>query len=388
MLITNGRLVTPDETIEGGSLLIEGGKVARVIRPDDAVAPEVGRTSEQDTIDAGGRLVMPGFIDLHLQGTGGVDVWEGTYDAVDALSRNVVAYGVTAFLGTTHYRPRAIRAICDAVSRGTCGAQILGLYMEGPFISPERRGAISRRYCLPPSLAELDRFLGDVGPALKAMTLAPEIVPPEMIRRLTEVGVVPAVGHSDARYSEVRRGADAGIRHATHLFNAMRGLRSDEPGTVGACLLDGRISVEVIADGIHIHPAVLRLVRRVKPPEKVCLVTDAIRAAGMPEGLYPSDSGGRAVIVKDGAVRLEDGTLAGSTLTMSRAVRNMMRLAGATCNEAVRMASTNPAAVLGLSGRKGKLQEGMDADIVVADDDLQVFATFVAGRPLYRRPAA
>ncbi|MFQ6097646.1 MAG: N-acetylglucosamine-6-phosphate deacetylase, partial [Armatimonadota bacterium] len=376
MLIANGCLITPDEIIPGGGIIIQEGKIAGVLRADksQSQARSAARGGADDVLDAGGRLVVPGFIDLHLQGTGDVDVWEGTYEAVDALSRNVARYGTTSFTGATHYRPEAIEAICEAVRRGTSGANVLGLYMEGPFISPRRRGAISPKYCLAPTQRELDRLLEKVGSALKVMTVAPEVVPAEMIARLVDAAVVPAVGHSDATYEQVRRAADAGVCHATHLFNAMRGVAADEPGTVGACLLDERISVELIADGIHLHPGALRLVRRVKQTGKICLITDAVRAAGMQEGAYASDAGGRAVTVRNGAVRLEDGTLAGSTLTMNRAVRNMIRLAGCSIQEAVRMASTSPAAVLGLSDRKGMLKAGMDADIVIADDDLQVHA--------------
>jgi N-acetylglucosamine-6-phosphate deacetylase len=327
-------------------------------------------------------IVSPGFIDLQVNGGFGVEVGERA-DAIPRLAARLPATGVTAFLPTlvssaAEVYPRACQAFL--ASRGAPGALPLGLHLEGPFLSLRRAGAHRTSAIENASPAVWDPFLEH--DTLRLVTLAPELEGAlEHIQRLRQRRVVVSLGHTDASYEEFRRGIDAGATMVTHLFNAMSGFRPRAPGAVGAALLDERVTVGVIADGVHSHPASLRLAVRVKGPDKVALVTDAIAGAGMEPGRY--QLGGQDILVKDGQARLPDGTLAGSVLSLDQAVRNVVSWAETGVAEACRMASEVPARLLGLRS-KGRLAVGCDADLVLLDDALRVRATFREGRSLYR----
>jgi N-acetylglucosamine-6-phosphate deacetylase len=326
-------------------------------------------------------LLCPGFIDLQINGAFGADIGPDP-DAIRTLVTRLPATGVTSFLPTLISSPPELyEEFFVALEAGAAevGARPLGAHLEGPFLAPGRKGAHD-----PANLRSVDLgFLRELlnSGHVKIMTLAPELPNSmEAIELLQEEGAVPSAGHTEATYEEVTRAVDAGLRLGTHLYNAMRPLAHREPGTVGALLTDDRIKVGIIADGVHVHEAALRLAHRPKDSEGLILVTDAMQAAGMPPGDY--ELGGRKVHLEDRAVRLADGTLAGSALTMDEAVRNAVRFLGVTLAQAVRMATETPAAALNLDG-KGKIIVGCDADFVLLDAEGTVLETIVAGETVY-----
>jgi N-acetylglucosamine-6-phosphate deacetylase len=329
--------------------------------------------------------VSPGLVDLQCNGGFGFEVG-GDAEALRALAARLPSTGVTTFLPAVvsarpaHYR--AVAAALAAVELGEAGAapraQVAGLHLEGPLLSASRAGAHDRA-AIAAAEATLDDVLDELlaSRALRLMTLAPER-PGALarLRRLFEADVVVSLGHTDATYDEMLDGTDAGATLATHLFNAMSPFHHRAPGAVGAALIDERLTVSLIADGIHTHPAALNLVLRAKGAARIVLITDAVAAAGAPAGSYAL---GGAPIVSDGqSARRTDGTLAGSTLTMDRAVRGMVAFGGARAEEALTMATAVPAACLGLADR-GRLQVGRRADLVLWSAELEIVSTAVGG---------
>ena len=379
-IVIKGNVLTPREQIGGGSVVVEDGRIAEVSE---------GKAPQGRVLDFEGCYVVPGFVDIHVHGGAGEDVMDASDGGLDRLSLFLAAGGVTSFLATTYTDSqertlKAVREIGEAAKRGTRGARLLGLHMEGPYISTERSGAQNRAHIRLPALDELGQASLEASGNLRMVTLAPEIDGAlEAVRWLASRGIVPAAGHTDATYDEARAGIEAGIRHASHLFNGMRSLHHREPGLVGAALDDERVTVELIADCYHIHPAVLRIVARLKGAGKTALVSDSIAAAGLPDGDYCFD--GMKVAVRHGKSLLESGTLAGSTIRLCDAVGNMVEKAGVPLREAVEMASTTPARVAGAADRKGGIAPGMDADITVLDRGLSVMLTMVEGRVVYEK---
>ena len=328
-------------------------------------------------------LLCPGFIDLQINGAFGADIGPDA-DEIRTLVTRLPATGVTSFLPTLISSPPELyERFFVALEEGAAqeGARVLGAHLEGPFLAPERKGAHD-----PANLRSVDLgFLGELLDSghVKIMTLAPELPNSlEAIELLLEEGAAASAGHTEATCEEVSRAVDAGLRLGTHLYNAMRPLAHREPGTVGALLTDDRVKVGIIADGVHVQEAALRLAHRARGSEGLFLVTDAMQAAGMPPGDY--ELGGRKVRLEDGAVRLADGTLAGSALTMDEAVRNAVRFLDVSLAQAVRMAAETPAAALSLDG-KGKISVGCDADLVLLDAEGTVLETIVAGETVYER---
>jgi N-acetylglucosamine-6-phosphate deacetylase len=263
------------------------------------------------------------------------------------------------------------------------GAACLGIYSESNLFSMEKRGAHDPAYLKSSvSKADAEALIAAAGSSLKITALSPELPgAPEAITLLKDRGIVVSAAHSNASYDEALAGIDAGITLSTHTFNGMRSLHHQEPGILGAVLNDDRVVCELIADGIHLAPAILSLVYRIKGPDRIVLVSDSVAFNGLPEGRYPWET--REVLVSDGAVRLEDGRLAGSCLSLDRAVRNMVRLGGAALPEAVRMASLNPAAVLGLEAKKGSIEPGKDADLILFDGDMTIRKVYIRGLLTY-----
>ena len=379
-IVIKGNVLTPREQIGGGSVVVEDGRIAEVSE---------GKAPQGRVLDFEGCYVVPGFVDIHVHGGAGEDVMDASDGGLDRLSLFLAAGGVTSFLATTNTDSqertlKAVREIGEAAKRGTRGARLLGLHMEGPYISMERSGAQNRAHIRLPALDELGQASLEAGGSLRMVTLAPEVDGAlEAVRWLASRGIVPAAGHTDATYDEARAGIEAGIRHASHLFNGMRSLHHREPGLVGAALDDERVTVELIADCYHIHPAVLRIVARLKGTARTALVSDSIAAAGLPDGDY--SLGGMKVAVRHGKSLLESGTLAGSTIRLCDAVRNMVKKADVPLREAVEMASTTPSRVAGAADRKGSIAPGMDADITVLDRGLSVMLTMVEGRVVYEK---
>lgn len=341
-------------------------------------------TSNCEVIDAKGAYVSAGFIDIHIHGSGGADVMDATPEALETISRTLVETGTTSFLATTMTMAQEkIDAAIDTVRshrKKVSGAQVLGVHLEGPFINPVRQGAQDAKFVQRPHLASIDKHMDLV----KMITLAPEMEGAEtFIREIKQnyPNVLLSIGHSDAGYDEAKAGFDWGVRHATHLFNAMPPLKHRAPGIVGAVFDDDRISCDIIADLVHLHPAMLRMVWKQKR-ENLILITDAMRAGCMKNGFY--DLGGQQVRVADGEARLPDGTLAGSVLKMNEAVRNMVKHTSMTLPQAVRSVTELPAQRLHLD-KKGRLEAGCDADMVIFDEGLGIIATYVAGEMKYQR---
>lgn len=330
-------------------------------------------------------LVLPGFIDEHIHGAGGADAMDGTYEALDTISRTLAAEGTCSFLATTMTQTEAqtaaaVNAVYKTMGKEH-GARLMGAHLEGPFISPKFCGAQPEECILPPDPALLERLLA--GGAVKMLTVAPEREGAEaLIRCAREKGIVVSVGHTAAKYSDVVAAMEAGADHVTHTFNAQSPLHHREIGTVGAALLEDGLYTELIADTIHVSPPAIRLLFKCKPRGKRVLITDAIRAKGLGDG--ESELGGQKVFVKGGEARLADGTLAGSVLRMNRAVKNLIDI-GIPLSEAVDAATVNPARGLGIDGDCGSIALGKRADFTVVDENFDVVTTVVGGKTVYRK---
>ena len=367
-------LTTPGPT--RAAVVVRDGKIVDLVR-----GPRSGDLPEEHREFAG--LLCPGFIDLQINGAFGADIGPDP-DAIRTLVAKLPTTGVTSFLPTLiSSPPERYGEFLAALEEGAVedGARVLGAHLEGPFLAPQRKGAHDPTNLRPVDLDFLRRLLG-LG-TVRIMTLAPELPnSSKAIELLLEEGAVASAGHTEATYEEITRAAEVGLSLGTHLYNAMRPLAHREPGAVGALLTDDRLRVGIIADGVHVHEAALRLAYRAKGSEGLVLVTDAMAAAGMTPGDY--ELGGRRVHLEDGAVRLPDGTLAGSALTMDEAVRNAAKFLGISLTEAVRMASEVPASALNLEG-KGRIAAGCDADFVLLDARGTVLETIVAGETVYGR---
>ncbi len=373
------------------SLLLRG-LVHGITAPDAAVLVQDGHitwvgtgpppASADGELAAGpGELIAPGFIDLQVNGFGGHDAAQGA-DAISAISRLLPAYGVTGFLPTIISSPlRDVREFVQAVQVAAApGARVLGAHVEGPFLNPAFRGAHEKANLVEPTP---DRITEVLAAAPRMMTLAPELPGGlEAVARLRDAGVVVAAGHSGADFEQGQRAIDAGVRFGTHLYNAMRAFHHRRPGVVVALLMDDRVTVGLIADGEHLHAATLEQVLRLKRPTRVALTTDQTSAAGAPAGRYRL--GGRDVVSDGSAVRLEDGTLAGSVATMDELVRRMAELPNGSRERAMTAATESPAAVLG-EPHLGRVCAGAHADLIILDAQMRVRLTMVAGRIVFER---
>jgi N-acetylglucosamine-6-phosphate deacetylase len=383
--IVNCKLITPSRTINNGVIVMNGDKIVSL---GERRAVRIPRCATK--LDVHGCFVAPGFIDVHVHGARGEDFSTADETGIEKILKGHSKFGTTSLLPTLVPMPernieKAIRVIRNVMKEAPSDAEILGVNMEGPYLSPLKKGALSGRY-LQKSSSTTIRLVNDIRDMLRIMVVAPELPgTSKLIRHLHKLGVVVSVGHSAASYGEVEKAAGIGLSDVTHVFNAMGSLHHRSPGAVGVALVDDRLTCEVIADGIHLHPAILKLLVKAKGPDKLILITDAIAGTGMPSGKY--SLGGEAVIVEKGHATLKDGTIAGSLLTMNKAVRNMCKYAGVTLQQAVGMATINPARVIGVDDRKGTLTRGKDADIVVFDKDINVKMTIVHGAIAYKKGA-
>ncbi|MEG6567420.1 N-acetylglucosamine-6-phosphate deacetylase [Thermoanaerobacterium saccharolyticum] len=376
-LIVNGRLLVDGNIVDDKDVLIEGNKISAI-----------GNGLYADnTIDAEGNYVSPGFVDIHIHGSSGFDTMDGTFEAINTISKSVAMHGTTSFLPTTMTEDKgkiknAIKNVFDNKDHVE-GAEILGIHMEGPFINSKQKGAQDDKFILKPTIENFTEICGDYIGVVKLVTIAPEVEGAlDLIKYLREKNIIASVGHTDSTYDDVASGFKAGITHATHVFNAMKGFHHREVGTVGA-VFDLDISAEVIADGIHsVFPAIRTLIR-LKGKEKVNLITDAMMATNLRDGLY--QLGGQDVYVKDGAARLKSGVLAGSTLTLDKAVKNILFNADLTLPESVALASYNSAKVIGVDDKKGLIKEGYDADIIIFDENIEIKKTIVGGKIVYEK---
>ena len=337
---------------------------------------------------------VPGFVDTHIHGIGGADVNSGKVGDLIRMSKELIRYGVTSFLPTTVTAPhedtlRVCKAVYEVITEwGEClrlgdvlGARVLGLHLEGPYINPEKRGAQNPEYIREPSINEFLEYLRACRGYLKVITLAPEVRGClELIEVATKHDVVVSLGHSNADYEVTKEAIKRGLRRATHLFNAMRRVHHRDPGAVIALLEDPRVFIELIPDFIHLHPAIVKFVINYVGTWRAVVITDAISATALPDGTY--SLGGLEVIVKDGVARLRNGALAGSTLTLDRALKNLLSLKYDLI-DVTRLLSYNPAVSIG-EYLIGDLSPGKYADLTILDDEFNVVATVIAGHEVFR----
>ncbi|HSI67415.1 MAG TPA: N-acetylglucosamine-6-phosphate deacetylase [Planococcus sp. (in: firmicutes)] len=381
ILLSNISIVNSDTGIVFGDVFLEEGKIAAIGENLTHKADILLDGSDKDW------LLLPGFIDLHTHGSLGFDVMDATSEALSGMARSFPREGTTSFLAATITQSeQAIMVALQNVRNfesGESEAELLGVHLEGPFISPERAGAQPVGHIIEPSLKLFKEWQEASGNRIELVTLAPERSGgTEFIKELTNSGVVVSIGHSDATFEEVQEATEAGARHVTHLYNQMSPFHHRQPGVVGAALLNDNLTVELIADFIHSHEQSVRLAYQQKGAERLILITDAMRAKGLPPGTY--DLGGQHVEVDEKAARLSNGRLAGSMLTMTQAAKNIRSVTNCSPAELVAMTSANAARQLGLP-HKGRIEIGCDADLVIVDKDLNVVMTFCRGNLAYER---
>ena len=376
-VLRNGRILAGEDFRDDVAVVVEGGRIVAVLADDDA-----SLQAADVQVDLGGGWLMPGFIDVQVNGGGGA-LFNNQTD-VDAL-RTMMAghrrFGTTGMLPTlisddAEVMARAVQATRDAIAAKVPG--VLGIHLEGPYIAPARKGTHDAGKFRVPDADEV-RMATALDNGVTLITLAPERVPVETIAQMVANGAIVAAGHTAATYEEIRAGLDAGVSGFTHLYNAMSPLQGRDPGTVGAALEDPHSWCGVIVDGVHVHPASLRVALAAKPRGKVFLVTDAMPMVGSDSPAF--ELYGEVITAVDGVVRNAAGSLAGSALDMATAVRNTVQLLGLPLAEASRMASTYPARFIGLGERYGHIAAGYAADFVLLDEALQVRATWIAGQP-------
>lgn len=378
-------VLTPAAVDSDTIVLSDEGKIAYVGSMEDAPRAEGARLYER------GRMVASGFIDVHTHGGHGITFGEGETVAHDLqeYSSWVISTGVTGFLCTVAAPDvdSLIQLVAEYVelfeNRLWPGARPLGLHVEGPFLSDEKRGAFSPEWLRAPGWEAAQSILEAGQGWIRQMTLAPELPGATEVAALVRSrGAVVAMGHSNADYETASAALRGDFTHVTHTFNAQRGFHHREPGVLGAVMSSDRVTAELIADTVHVHPAAMKILLRCLGPGRVVLVTDAMAGAGLPDGVYDLMDG--KVTVMDGKATLADGTIAGSVATMDTCVRNLHREVGVSLADAVKTASLNPARVLGLSGSLGGLQVGKEADLIVIDEDVDVHMTIVGGKVVYR----
>ena len=381
LIASNGTVVTPFRAISDGVVRMCGNRVYAVGDRDTVEIP-----AGANILDANGGLIVPGFVDLLAHGGGGFGFSDESEDSIVGAEAYFLRHGTTAMLAALHAKPRE-RLLNDcrllaAHIRDNPGSIIAGIHLEGPYLNPELCGAMNPDHLWTPSL-ESFRELADAGEGhIRIMTIAPELPGAlDIVREATFRGIVCSIGHSLADYATVQRAIGNGAAHITHIFNAMNPVHHRKPSVVTAALLHDELKIELIADTVHVHPAMMRLLLKIKGPKGVILVTDSIRAGGMHAGeTHFSEQPVRS----DGErVTLSNGKLAGSVLTLNKAVRNMVRTAETSLTDAVRMATLNPAKVIGCAG--GILTSGRTANLVVLDSDFRVTHTVVGGRLAYAR---
>ena len=384
VLIYNARIFGPTFEWNPGWLLTEG-KSIRATGPGGR--PEHLVSNGLQEIDANGAVLLPGFVDLHVHGAVGHEVMDASVEGLRETARFYARHGVTAYLPTTWTATKeaiqaALQAVAEVMAAGTGGAKILGVHLEGPYLNPAKCGAQDTRFIRRADEGEALAFL-DTG-LVRLVALAPEF--PENVWLIDECvrrGIAVSAAHTEAGYEQMQAAVKRGLRQVTHTYNAMFGLGHRALGTVGAAMGLAEIRCELIADNIHVHPVAQKILIDVKGPSGVILITDAIRGAGFPDGAY--DIGGRVVNFQRGEARLPDGTLAGSVLTMEKALRNALAASGRSLKEGWRMSSLNAAQAIGAADHKGSLEVGKDADLVLLDQDFEVVLTVVEGQIIYQR---
>lgn len=387
MVMWKGAIVTPEGVLDNGLVVVQGEKIVFAGYQQDW-------TGEWSTnrYEIKNGWICPGLIDIHIHGGRGYDTMDGSSEAMQTIAEHLVQHGVTGFLATTmtgdlKHLEKVVEQVAQTASHleatgNELSAQILGIHLEGPWINYDYKGAQNGKYVEHPTIEDARRIYEASNGWLRMVTMAPEQKNAlKLIRYLKEQGVKISIGHSGAVFEEVEQAVQNGGEHFTHCFNAMKGLHHREPGVVGAAMYFDHVTCELIADGIHVHPIVMSILYKLKKHHQLVLVSDGMRATGMKKGIY--DLGGQTVYVSEKGARLEDGTLAGSILTLNQAVANIINWCGVPLHEAVSMASLTPAKVIGEDHRKGMLKAGYDADLTIMDEDFGIIQTVVGGRVVY-----
>ncbi|MDE6660619.1 MAG: N-acetylglucosamine-6-phosphate deacetylase [Anaeroplasmataceae bacterium] len=365
--------------LEKTSLSVEDGKIKKI---DNAL-------EDKELLELDDKyIVLPGFVDKHTHGANSADFMNPSKEKIRLILSAIAKEGTTSCLATTMTQSKenislSLETIADYIEEKPSGVEILGIHLEGPFISPKHAGAQPLKYIIPCDIKAFDSFNEKAKNHIKQVTLAVEENGLDLVKHLKTKGIVASLGHTDCTYEEAVDAIHQGATSVSHMFNAMRGLHHRNAGTVGAGLLEDNLNCELICDLIHVSKPVVQLLYKNKGSSNMCLITDAMEAKWMPDGDY--QLGGQKVIVKHGEARLEDGTLAGSTLKMNDAISNFMQATGASLIDAVDLATINPARCLHIEDRKGSIEVGKDADFVVVDKDLNVYMTICRGEVVYSK---
>jgi len=382
ILLHVGKAITPKGEVANAGILIRDGEI-EMVGPRSGVELPSGATEVQATDST----AIPGFVDVHIHGAGGHDVMEANETALSTITGRLAAFGTTSLLATTITASaddtcRSVEGIAKYISgqyqTSDTRAEILGIHFEGPFLSKERRGVHPAEWLQLPSAELLQRFLQAAAGNARILTIAPELLgATPCIDAARSLGMVVSIGHTAAPYAQARAAVAHGAHHATHVYNAMRPFTHRDPGVIGAVLTTPEVTAELIADGIHVDEIAMKVLLQAKGAQGVVLISDGTSATGMPDGEYML--GGLKVTVNGGVCRNAEGRLAGSTLTLDRALRNIVGL-GIPLADAVRMLTLNPATLLGIEFKKGALRTGADADIVLLNDGLEIERVWARGR--------
>ncbi len=383
LALTGGDIITPFRVINNGTIVIEDGKISDLGKSLDKSV-----LKKCKVIDVSEKLVCPGFADLLVHGGAGSGFADNSNESIAKISSYLSQYGSTTVLASLFAKPEELllgdlKRVAEYIEQNP-NSNIRGIHMEGPFLNKKFKGAMNEDYLWKPTAESWDKIWKASNGYIKIMTIAPELEGAlEVMQSAAKEGVVLSIGHSTASYDDVENAIDNGAAHVTHIFNAMQSFHHRTPGIILGALLHNELKIELIADTLHVHPAVMQLLLKLKGASGIILVSDSIRAGGMHEGEY--EFADQKIFMKGKKAYLEDGTLAGSTLTLNAAVKNMVEAAGAKITEAVRMASLNGIKVLGLDHKKGILAVGKDADIAVLNNDFEVDLTLLNGNVVHQK---
>ncbi|GAA3401029.1 N-acetylglucosamine-6-phosphate deacetylase [Paenibacillus hodogayensis] len=375
----NAKLYTGQRVIAGGRMIVTEEGTIRAVGDELLPVPAHARVR-----DCEGTTMLPGFIDVHVHGGNGFSMMDGTFESLDGMSRYHAGHGTTAFLATTTTasEERIVQALRNAAAHigKTSGAELAGIHLEGPYLDEKRRGAQDREHLKLPTAAEIEEWCAAADGHIRLVTIAPEIEGGmAAVSQLAGKRITVSAGHSNATYEQIEAAMRAGVSHTTHHFNGMSPLHHREPGLAGAGLLLGGLTTELICDGIHVHPAAVKLMFEMKNPEKICLITDAVGPAGLPDGEYGE------VVVASGQITLKHGSsLAGSSLTMLQALKNALRFTGYPLEKLLPSLTSVPARQARLDRQRGTLAPGKQADFLLLTPGLELLSTYVKGKEVYR----
>lgn len=376
-VIKGKEIFTPNKVLKNTNLLINNGIIEAI---------DIADENNYEEIDMSRFRILPGLIDIHIHGANGYDTMDATYESLNEISKYLSSYGVTAFLATTVTAQwekiiNAAKKVDTAIDKGVDGAEIIGSYIEGPFITEKHKGAHPKEYIREISIKDIDELLS-ISKNIKIITIAPEKAHAvEIIRLLKTKGIITSIGHTNATYDETIAAIENGASLAVHTYNGMRGFQHREPGVVGAVLNHDQIYSEIISDMVHVHPAAIQILVKCKSNDKICLITDCMRAGGLKDGDY--QLGELKVIVKDAIARIENGSLAGSTLKLINGIKNMVEKVSVEMLDAVNMASILPAKVIGIDHEQGSIESGKKANLTIVNDNFNVMMTMVKGKVVY-----